>query len=99
VERCRRPMSHWILKIGEGVKASAFSTPIRSGEIVVVGSNPMRVVGSRANSHFGNSWIGATSDFGVESRELPIHEPRKDMDCQIRGGSQSSISSKAKFQN
>jgi hypothetical protein len=61
-------------KEARGLKRVPFQSTISSREIGVVGSNPTRFVGSCANSHFGNSGIGVTSDFGVKSSGLPVHE-------------------------
>jgi hypothetical protein len=60
-----------------GLRKVPFQSPIILGEIVTIGSNSTRVVGSRANLHFRNSRIGETSDFGFKSREHPIREISK----------------------
>jgi hypothetical protein len=48
-----------------GLRRVPLQSPISSIEIGVVGSNPMRVLRSCANFHFGNSRIGAKRDFRV----------------------------------
>jgi hypothetical protein len=48
-----------------------FRSAIISGEIVAIGSNSTRVVGSHANSHFGNSGIGVAKDRGVAALQTP----------------------------
>jgi hypothetical protein len=67
-------MDHWISQICEEVKSEGILAFKISGAIGVIGSNPTGFIGSCANSHFRNSGIGTTSDFGVKSFKLPVRK-------------------------